>query len=93
MASFRVVGTEKEPTNRGGAHAHIAALCLEDGRRLTRQGAIARLRAGIERYHTVERGRRAEVEIVERCSQCDREYLWTDADSSTHHPLLRLPDC
>ena len=93
MASFRVVGTEKEPTNRGGAHAHIAALCLEDERRLTKHAAIARLKVGLEDYYTYEGGMRAELEVVERCPQCASEYLRTSRHTVTRNDLLALPDC
>jgi Protein of unknown function (DUF3892) len=88
-----VVGIEKELTNLGGAHAHVAALCLEDGRRLTKAAAMARLRAGIDRFHIDDGGRIEGIEIVERCPQCGRDFLRTDPESVSSTNLLRLPDC
>jgi hypothetical protein len=93
MASYRVVRTDKESTSAGDYHRHIAALCLEGGRRVPKLQAIRNIRTGAESYYTYADGQRAEVEVANRCSQCYSEYLRTNKDTSTKNNLLSLPDC
>jgi hypothetical protein len=93
MASYRVDRTDKETAWQGGSHRHIAALCLEDRRRVAKAAAIANIKAGRESYYTYAGGQRAEVEVASRCTRCASEYLRTNRDTTTKNNLLELPDC
>jgi hypothetical protein len=93
MADHRVTRTSKEDAWAGGQHRHIAALCLDDGSRVPKATAIARIRARLERYWTYAEGQQAWVEVVDRCDRCANAYLRTDRDSTTKNNLLELPDC
>ena len=93
MASYRVDRTDKESVWQGGSHRHIAALCLEDRRRVPKAKAIANIKSGLETYYTYAGGLRAEVEVASRCSRCSSEFLRTNRDTTTKNNLLELPDC
>jgi hypothetical protein len=90
MAAFRVMRTDKESTTVGGAHRHIAALCLEDGRAIPRSEAIEHIRAGTEAYYAVADAIPAEVEVVDRCPLCSSPYLKTNRDMTVRNNLLWL---
>jgi hypothetical protein len=93
MATYRVDRTDKESATIGGYHRHVAALCLEDGRRVLKATAIANIKAGRESYYTFRGGQRAVVEVAQRCTFCFSEYLRTNRDTTTLNNLLELPDC
>ncbi len=93
LADYRVTKTDKASEWAGGQHRHIAALCLENGRRVAKATAIANIEAKIESYYTHADGRRANVEVVQRCVRCSSKYLRTDRDSTIKDNLLSLPDC
>lgn len=93
MATYRVTRTVKESTGPGGWHQHIAALCLEDGRRVPKATAILNVKTGVEGYYTYAGGLRADVEVARQCSRCYSEYLRTNQDTTTLNNLLSLPDC
>lgn len=93
MARHRVVRTRKESAWGGGAHRHIAALCLTTGPMISKAEAIARIRARIDSYYTEAAGLVAEVEVVDRCSLCGTDYLRTNRDETPANNLLNLPDC
>jgi len=93
LASYRVDKTDKETVSLGIVHRHIAALCLQDGRRVPKATAIRNIVYRIEAYYTYASGQRAEVEVVDRCSQCHSAFLRTDRDTTTENNLLELPDC
>lgn len=93
MAQQRVDRTSKESVWLGGQHPHIAALCLEDRRRVPKEQAIANVRAGRETYYTYAAGQVAIVEVVNSCSRCYSSYLRTNRDTTTKNNLLELPDC
>lgn len=93
MASFQVVKTDKASEWAGGQHKHIAALCLEGGRRVPKATAIANIESKVESYYTYADGQRANVEVVQRCGRCSSKYLRTDRDSTIRDNLLSLPDC
>lgn len=93
MAGHQVTATDKEDATAGGAHRHIAALCLADGGRVPKAIAISQINAGRESYYTYADGRQAWVRVASRCDRCAAEYLRTDADTTTRNNLLELPDC
>jgi hypothetical protein len=90
---MRVTRTDKSTHWSGGQHRHIAALCLEDSRRVAKATAIDNIRRGIESYYTLANGLRANVEVVNSCDRCFDSYLRTDRDPATSNNLLELPDC
>ncbi len=93
MASYRVDRTDKEYVYAGSAHRHIAAICLEDGRKVAKATAIYNIQSGREAYWTTGDGLRANVEVIARCAKCTSAYLRTDRDTTTKDNLLSLPDC
>lgn len=93
MASHQVIRTAKESVWNGGAHRHVASLCLAEGGRVSKFDAISRIRRGIDTYHTFVAGERAELSVVDQCTRCSAAYLRTDRDTTTRSNLLELPDC
>lgn len=93
LAAYRVLKTDKGDETAGGFHRHIAALCLEGGRRVPKATAISNIETRLESYYTSAGGQQANVEVVERCARCASKYLRTDRDSTIKDNLLELPDC
>jgi hypothetical protein len=91
--SHRVDRTTKEDRLNGGWHRHATALCLDDGRRISKEEAIADIRAGRVAYYLLAGGSLADVGVADRCPRCGEPYLTTSRDSSFLQPLVRLPDC
>ena len=90
---FRVDRTAKEELVDGGAHRHVARLCLSNGSQIDRTEAISAIRAGSSVFYLLAEGTWAEVQVVDRCPRCGEPYLRTSSDSSSRDALLRLPDC
>jgi hypothetical protein len=93
MIKHRVIGTAKETSFGGGAHPHVARLCLDNGQRVTKQDAINRIRLGTASNYTLVGGLRAAVRVVDRCARCSSAYLRTEPDATLRNNLLELPDC
>jgi hypothetical protein len=93
IPSHRVDRTTKEDRLNGGWHRHASALCLDNGRRVSKEEAIDDIREGRATYYLLAGGSWAEVGIASRCPRCAEEYLSTSRDSSFLQPLIRLPDC
>jgi hypothetical protein len=75
-----------------GRHEHISHVRIGPAGILPRQTVVNDLRdPNGDRYYTEVNGRRANV-IVVSCPVCSfRDYLRTDADSTTSNNLLSLP--
>ena len=90
---FRVDRTAKEDRRDGGAHRHVARLCLSNGSQVDRAEAIDAIRAGTSTFYLLAEGTWAEVQVVDQCPRCAEPYLRTSSDTSSRDALLRLPDC
>lgn len=91
MSLVRVIKTEKRLMWPGGLHPHVAALVLEDGRRVEADEAIWRIDIGAASFCVLVDGQQAAVE-VHRCARCAIDQLQTSRDTESRHHLLRLPD-
>lgn len=94
MSTFQVTGIRTEQSS-SGYHEHISHVGIGTGSvLLTRQTVVNDIRApGGDRYYTQVNGHRADVVVV-GCptSGCTfRDYLRTEADSTTTNNLLSLP--
>lgn len=93
MTRHRVIRTRKDTAWPSGDHRHVSDLCLASGGMLTKDTAIARIRAGMDSYYTEAAGLIAEVEVVDRCARCGSDYVRTNRDETPANNLLDLPDC
>lgn len=91
MEARRVVRTEKQLMWPGGLHPHVAALVLDDGRRVEADDAIWRIDIRSAAFSCTVDGRTVDV-VVDRCERCALDHLCTTLDTATHEYLLMLPD-
>lgn len=91
MEARRIVRTEQVTMWPGGLHPHVAALILEDGRRIDAGEAIWRIDVRVVAFDVVVDGRVAEV-VVERCERCAQDHLRTSLDTAGREHLLALID-
>jgi hypothetical protein len=87
----RVIRTEKRLMWPGGIHPHVAALVLDDGKRVDVEEAIWRIDIGAAAFCVWVDGQRADVE-VHRCARCAMNELQTSRDTAARQHLLALPD-
>jgi hypothetical protein len=90
--TFQITGVRTEP-GPDGRHEHISHVRIGTSTGvLSRQTVVNDLRdPNGDRYFTSVNGQRANV-IVVSCPACSfRDYLRTDADSTTTNHLLSLP--
>lgn len=73
----------------GGLHPHVAALVLDDGRRIDAAEAIWRLDVRSVAFEVMADAQLAAV-AVERCPRCDQDHLCTTRDTPRHQYLLVL---
>jgi hypothetical protein len=93
MGDHRVVAVEIEQGTTYPPDPHVAAICLEDGRRIPRVRAITNLRYGVERYFTEVEGVRAHLRVVDPCSRCGEAFLRADEGATLPDQLPSLPPC
>lgn len=91
MEARQVVRTEKQMMWPGGLHPHVAALVLDDGRRIEAAEAILKLDIRTAAYTVIVDGRAADV-AVERCERCALDHLYTVRDTAARQHLLNLPE-
>lgn len=89
MEARRVVRTEQVMMWPGGLHPHVAALILDDGRRIDAADARWRIDIRSAAFDVLAEGRVAAVS-VERCPRCDQDDLCTTLDTSLRRYLLVL---
>lgn len=91
MEAQLVVRTEKQTMWPGGLHQHVAAIVLEDGRRVTADDAILRIDIRSAAYNCVVAGQTVPVSVA-RCERCALDHLGTPLDTAGREHLLSLPD-
>ena len=91
MEAALVVRTEKQSMWPGGLHQHVAALVLEDGRRVVADDAILRIDIRSAAYRCVVNGQPVPVSVA-RCERCALDHLGTPLDTAGRQYLLALPD-
>lgn len=91
MEARRVVRTEKQMMWPGGLHPHVAALVLEDGRRIDAADAIWQIDVRALAFRLTVGNVAADV-TVERCPVCSVDQLGTTLDTATRRHLLALAD-
>jgi hypothetical protein len=91
MEARRVVRTEKQVLWPGGPHPHVAALILEDGRRVEADDAIWRIDIRAAAFECAVGPRTAAVAVA-RCERCALDHLCTTLDTVMDAHLLALPD-
>jgi len=91
MEARRVVRTEKQLMWPGGGHPHVAALVLDDGRRVEADDAIWRIDIRSAAFSCLVDGQSADVAVA-RCERCALDHLCTTRDTATREILLALPD-
>jgi hypothetical protein len=89
----RVVAVEIETGTARPPDPHVAAICLEDGRRIPKARAMTNLRYGVEAYYTEVGGVRAHVRVVDPCSRCGEPFLRADERATLPDALMSLPPC
>lgn len=93
MGDHRVVAVEIETDTARPPDPHVAAICLEDGRRIPKARAMTNLRYGVEAYYTEVGGVRAHVRVVDPCSRCGEPFLRADENATLPDSLMSLPPC
>jgi hypothetical protein len=93
MGDHRVVAAAVEQGTAHPPDPHVAAICLEDGRRIPKARAITNLRYGVERYFTEVAGVRAHLRVVDPCSRCGEAFLRADEAATLPDQLMGLPPC
>lgn len=91
MEASLVVRTEKQTMWPGGLHRHVAAIVLEDGRRVAADDAILRIDIRSAAYRCVVNGQPVPVSVT-RCERCALDHLATPLDTARRQYLLALPD-
>ncbi len=91
MEARQVVRTERQTMWPGGLHSHVAALILDDGRRIEAAEAILRLDIRAAAYTVIVDGRASDV-AVERCERCEIDHLYTERHTAAMQHLLALPE-
>jgi len=92
MTTLQITGVRTEP-GPNTRHDHISYVRIDTATTLRpRQAVVDNIRNPFgDRYYTQVKGRRANVVVVS-CLVCSsRDYLRTDADSTTENNLLSLP--
>jgi hypothetical protein len=89
MEARRVVRTEQVMVSPGGHHPHVAALLLDDGRRVAADDAMWRIDVRSVAFEVVVDGRVAGI-TVERCPRCEQDHLCTTLDVPGREHLLSL---
>jgi hypothetical protein len=91
MEAPLVVRTEKQAMWPGGLHQHVAAIVLQDGRRVSAEDAILRIDIRAADYRCVVAGQTVPVSVA-RCERCALDHLGTPLDTGDRQHLLSLPD-
>jgi hypothetical protein len=93
IEDHRVVAVQIEDGTSHPPDPHVAAICLEDGRRIPKARAMTNLRYGVERYYTEVQGVRAHLRVVDPCSRCGKPFLRADEAATLPDQLMGLPPC